>query len=145
MRRAIFAALLALAAATTPAAAQVVIGGAGYGYPVAPVVVVPLVMVVPLYPYSYGGYLYPDPMRFSDDLPSCYRFGRCSLRDLEVFRDRPNRIDRLAPAAPDGAARVQVEPPRRVEVEPTSVENIRPEYRGASVPREEFEQSGRPR
>ena len=30
-------------------------------------------------------------------------------------------------------------------VEPTPEENIRPEYRGSSLPREEFSESGRPR
>ncbi len=124
------------------AEAQVVTGGVGLGYgiyPVAPVV------ALPLYAYPYGGgYIYPDPLRFGDGLPSCYRFGRCSLRELELFRDRPHRLDRLAPAAPDGAPRLQPEPPRRA-VAPTPEENIRPEYRGASVPRAEFSGSGTPR
>jgi hypothetical protein len=143
--------LAALALVATPRAeAQTMTGGVGLGYgvyPVAPVV------LVPLYPYPYG--VYPDPLRFSDELPSCYRFGRCTLRDLELFRDRPNRLDRLAPAAPGlkppaaGAAPPftggQWEPPSRAAVQPTPEENIRPEYRGASVPRAEFSESGKPR
>jgi hypothetical protein len=144
--------LAALAFAAAPrAAAQGVIGGAiGYGiYPVAPV------LVWPVYPYPYGGYSFPDPLRFTEELPSCYRFGRCTLRDLELFRDRPHRLERLAPAAPDleppaadagppftGGRR---EPPSRAAVAPTPEENIRPAYRGASVPREEFSESGKPR
>ena len=31
---------------------------------------------------------------------SCYRIGRCSAFDLYRFRDRPNRLTRLAPEAP---------------------------------------------
>jgi len=135
--------LAALTLVSAPhAEAQVVTGGVGLGYrvyPVAPVV------LVPLYPYSYGGYLVPDPLRFTDDLPSCYRFGRCTLRDLELFRDRPHRLERLAPAAPGGAAHAGSERPNRSEVAPTPEENIRPEYRGASLPRAEFSESGRPR
>jgi len=144
--------LAALALASAPhAEAQVAAGvGPGYGvYPVAPVV------LAPLYPYPYGGYLVPDPLRFTDDLPSCYRFGRCSLRDLELFRDRPHRLERLAPTAPglkppaaDAAPPFtggQWERPNRADVAPTPEENIRPEYRGASLPRAEFSESGRPR
>ena len=133
--------LAALAVVAAPRAeAQVVTGGVGVGYggyPVAPAV------LVPLYPYPYG--VYPDPLRSTDDLPSCYRFGRCTLRELELFRDRPHRLDRLAPAAPGGTPSAGAEQPRRAAVAPTPVENIRPEYRGASVPRAEFGESGKPR
>ena len=132
-------AALALVAAPS-AEAQVVTGGAGVGYGVYPVA--PAVLV-PLYPYPYGAY--PDPLRFTDDLPSCYRFGRCTLRDLELYRDRPNRLDRLAPAVPAGAPHAGSAPPSRAPVAPTPEENIRPEYRGASVPRAEFSESGQPR
>jgi hypothetical protein len=131
-----------VAALALRAEAQVAVGGVGprYGvYPGAPVVVVPLTS------YPYGGYVYPDPLRFTDELPSCYRFGRCSLRELERFRDRAHRLDRLAPAAPDGGPRLERAAPGRASVAPTPEENIRPEYRGASVPRTEFEASGRPR
>ena len=133
--------LAALALAAAPrAVAQVVTGGAGAGYGVYPVAPAAL---VPLYPYPYGAY--PDPLRFTDDLPSCYRFGRCTLRELELYRDRPYRLDRLAPAAPAGAPHPGSAPPSRATVAPTPEENIRPEYRGASVPRAEFGESGRPR
>jgi hypothetical protein len=143
---------LALAAAPGAAAQVVVSGGFGIGYGVYPVA--PLVLV-PLYPHPYGYYPVPDPLRFAEGVPSCYRFGRCTLRDLEVFRDRPHRLERLAPAAPDlkppaayaapPFAAGQWEPPTRAPVAPTPAENIRPEYRGASVPREEFSESGKPR
>ena len=122
------------------AEAQVMAGGVGLGYgvyPAAPVV------FVPLYPSPYGGY--PDPLRFTDELPSCYRFGRCTLRDIELFRDRPHRLERLAPAAPEGALHAGPDRPGRAAVAPTPEENIRPEYRGASVPRAEFSESGMPR
>ncbi|MGH8681189.1 MAG: hypothetical protein ACREVS_15570 [Burkholderiales bacterium] len=133
--------LAALAVVAAPRAeAQVVTGGAGLGYGAyrgAPAV------LVPLYPYPHG--VYPDPLRFTDGLPSCYRFGRCTLRDLELFRDRPHRLDRLAPAAPEDAPHPGSERPGRAAVVPTPEENIRPEYRGASVPRAEFGASGKPR
>ncbi len=132
-------AVLALAAAPH-AAAQVVTGRAGYGYGVYPGAPG---MPVPLYALPYG--VYADPLRLSDDLPSCYRFGRCTLRELELFRDRPHRLDRLAPAAPGGAPNAGAERPHRAAVAPTPEENIRPEYRGASVPRAEFSESGKPR
>jgi len=124
------------------AEAQLVTGGVSLGYGVH--AVAPFVLV-PLYPYPYGGHLVADPLRFTDDLPSCYRFGRCSLRDLERFRDRPHRLERLAPAAPGSAPRAERQPPSRAAVEPTPQENIRPEFRGASVPRAEFSESGKPR
>lgn len=131
--------LAALAlAAVLRAEAQVVTGGVGYGvHPVAPIV------LVPLYPYPYG--VYADPLRFTESLPACYRFGRCSLRDIELFRDRLHRLERLAPAAPGGAPHAGAELPSRAAVAPTPEENIRPEYRGASVPRAEFSESGQPR
>jgi hypothetical protein len=138
---------LALLALAPRADAQVVIGGGvvfGYGvYPARPGA------LLPIHPYGgylwspYGGELLPDPLRFEEGLPSCYRFGRCTVRDLELFRDRPHRLERLAPAAPSGATRV--ERYGRADVTPTPEENIRPEYRGASLPREEFREVGRPR
>jgi len=130
-------------AATTCANAQVMAGGAaGHGYWMVPVPVVPLYP----YPYSYGGYFFPDPLTLEDGLPSCYRFGRCSLRDIELFRDRPHRLERLAPAPPG------VNPPPDYAASPwgggyappTPEENIQPEYRDASRPRAEFEGAGQP-
>jgi hypothetical protein len=140
-----------LAAMPAFALAQVAIGlGAGvvYGPVLAPVPVyglyAPVVVVpyVPLYGYGGAGFLYPPPR--SDGLPSCYRAGRCTLADLYALGGRPDRLDRLAPTAPD--------PPyagrpldRPANVPPTAAEEIQPEYRGASVPREEFKDSGTPR
>jgi hypothetical protein len=139
--------------ATIPALAlaQVAIGlgaGVAYGPVLAPVPVyglyAPMVVVpyAPLYGYGGAGFLYPPPR--SDGLPSCYRAGRCTLEDLYALGGRPNRLDRLAPTAPD--------PPyagrpldRPANVPPTAAEEIRPEYRGASVLREEFKDSGTPR
>jgi hypothetical protein len=132
--------LAALAlAATLPAAAQAMVGGVGVGYgtyPVAPVV------IVPLHPLPYG--IYPD-LRFADELPSCYRVGRCSLRDIDRLVDRLNRLERLAPAAPQAAPGAVTTRLSRGTVVPTPEEEIRAEYRGASVPRAEFSESGRPR
>ena len=136
-----------VAALPAVAPAQIAIGlGAGVVYgpllapaPLyglyAPVVVVPY----PLYGYGGAGFLYPPPR--TDGLPSCYRAGRCTLADLYALGGRPDRLDRLAPTAPD--------PPYAghafdlpTNVRPTAEEEIRPEYRGASVPREEFRESG---
>ena len=138
------------AAVPALASAQVAIGlGAGVAYgpilapvPVyglyAPVVVVPY----PLYGYGGAGVLYPPPR--TDGLPSCYRAGRCTLADLYALGGRPDRLDRLAPTAPDPpyAGRAFALP---ANVPPTAEEEIKPEYRGASVPREEFKESGTPR
>jgi hypothetical protein len=132
--------------AVTPCAdAQVLIGGGvGYRYAMYPAPVVPPFAYG--YPY-YGGYFFPDPLRFEAGLPSCYRFGRCSLRDVEFFRDRPHRLDRLAPTAPKGASAPSGHPDLVFPgyAPPTPEANIQPEYRGASQPREEFSGSGQPR
>lgn len=141
---------LALAglAAGLPAFApgQVAIGlGAGVAYgpilapvPYAPVVIVPYA----LYGYGGAGFVYPPPR--TDGLPSCYRAGRCTLADLYALGGRPDRLDRLAPAAPDPpyAGRAFERP---ANVPPTAADEIRPEYRDASVPRDEFRESGTPR
>lgn len=104
----------------------------------APIVVVP----VPLYGYGGAGLLYPPPR--TDGLPSCYRAGRCTLADLYALGGRPDRLDRLAPTAPDSPlAGRAFELPH--DVLPTPEDEIRPEYRGASVPREEFRESGKAR
>ena len=127
------------AAAQTPVAGS---AGVAYGAHVRPPGVMP-----PPYPYPHSGASYPDPLRLTDELPSCYRFGRCTLRDIERFRDRPHRLERLAPTAP---ASVETLRPSggdasRSGVAPTPEENIRPEYRGASLPREEFRETDRSR
>jgi hypothetical protein len=76
---------------------------------------------------------------------SCYRIGRCSANDLYRFRNRPNRLTRLAPEAPPES-----------DVWPASVrymwflvpvtpeENILPKYRTASQVRDEYRAVGRP-
>lgn len=135
-----------LAALPGLASAQLVIGlGAGvvYGPVLAPVYGLYAPVVVVPYPfYGYGGVLYPPPR--TDGLPSCYRAGRCTLADLYALGGRPDRLDRLAPTAPDApyAAHTFERP---TGVPPTAVEEIRPEYRSASVPREEYRESGTPR
>jgi hypothetical protein len=143
---------LAGLAAGLPAFApgQVVIGlGAGVAYgpvlapvpvygPYAPVVIVPY----PLYGYGGAGFVYPPPR--TDGLPSCYRAGRCTLADLYALGGRPDRLDRLAPAPPDPPYAGR-EFERPANVPPTAVDEIRPEYRDASVPRDEFRESGTPR
>jgi hypothetical protein len=93
---------------------------------------------------------YPDETdRSSRGVPptaySCYRVGRCSAYDLYRFRDRPNRLTRLAPQAPgERVAR----PPSilylGVGVPITPDENILPKYRTASQVRDEYRTAGRP-
>jgi hypothetical protein len=76
---------------------------------------------------------------------SCYRVGRCSANDLYRFRDRPNRLTRLAPEAPPES----VAWPASVRymlffVPVTPEENILPKYRTASQVRDEYRAVGRP-
>ena len=144
--RILLAGLFAALPAFAPAQVAIGLGaGVAYGPVLAPAYgLYAPVGVVPYPPYGYGGagVLYPPPR--TDALPSCYRAGRCTLADLYALGWRPDRFDRLAPAAPD--------PPstgrrfdRPANVPPTPADQIQPEYRGASVPREEFKDSGTPR
>jgi hypothetical protein len=76
---------------------------------------------------------------------SCYRVGRCSAYDLYRFRDRPNRLTRLAPeAAPESVAGSASIPYLRSLVPTTQEENILPQYRAASQVRDEYRAVGRP-
>ena len=77
--------------------------------------------------------------------PSCYRIGRCSAYDLYLFRDRPNRLTRLAPEAPtESAARPPSIHYLWFLVPVTPEENILPKYRTASQVRDEYRAVGRP-
>jgi len=76
---------------------------------------------------------------------SCYRVGRCSASDLYRFRDRPNRLTRLAPEAPPE----RVATPASIQyqwflVPVTPEENILPKYRTASQVRDEYRAVDRP-
>jgi len=75
---------------------------------------------------------------------SCYRIGRCSAYDLYRFRNRPNRLTRLAPEAPSETG---ASPPsihyQWVFVPITPEENILPTYRTASQVRDEYRAVGR--
>lgn len=96
-------------------------------------------------PYYYSPYDVARPPAAADVIDPfepCYRYGRCSTYDLQRLRDRAQRLDRLAPQAPQ--PRVPYVEPPRVDVPPTAVEEIRPEYRGAGQVRGEFENSGAP-
>ncbi len=93
---------------------------------------------------------YPDEMHtLPGDAPavpySCYRIGRCSEYDLYRFRDRPNRLTRLAPEAP---AEGDALPPSIhylwFFVPVTPEENILPKYRTASQVRDEYRAVGMP-
>ena len=94
---------------------------------------------------------YPDEMYTQSGVApavpyaSCYRVGRCSAYDLYRFRDRPNRLTRLAPEAPPE----NVAWPASVRymwflVPVTPEENILPKYRTASQVRNEYRAVGRP-
>lgn len=134
---------VALSFAAPPAFGQVVIGGNAAivygGYPYG------------MYaPYGvYAPYAIVDPWatapgvpRIPDTTPSCYRYGRCTPADVAAYRYRAERLDRLAPAAPPGTEALHsFRPPAPP---PTAVEDIRLEYRGSSVVREEYRESGRP-
>jgi len=75
---------------------------------------------------------------------SCYRIGRCSAYDLYRFKDRPNRLTRLAPEAP---SKTGASPPsihyQWFFVPITPEENILPTYRTASQVRDEYRAVGR--
>jgi len=75
---------------------------------------------------------------------SCYRVGRCSAYDLYRFRDRPNRLTRLAPEAPESVAWPASVPFLWSLVPATPEENILPQYRKASQVRDEYRAVGRP-
>jgi hypothetical protein len=93
-------------------------------------------------PYPYGMYALPD---VAPAVPSCYRIGRCSAYDLYYFRDRPNRLTRLAPEAPPkSVAEAAWIPYRWFLVPPTPEEHILPQYRAASQVRDEYRAVSRP-
>jgi hypothetical protein len=76
---------------------------------------------------------------------SCYRIGRCSASALYRFRDRPNRLTRLAPEAPPESVAGPALLPRPWFLVPvTPEENILPQYRAASQVRDEYRAVGRP-
>lgn len=77
--------------------------------------------------------------------PSCYRVGRCSGSDLYRFRDRPNRLTRLAPEAPSESVAAPGPIPYLWFLVPvTPEENILPKYRTASQVRDEYRAVSRP-
>ena len=92
---------------------------------------------------------YPDEMYtlsgVTPAVPSCYRIGRCSANDLYRFRDRPNRLTRLAPEAPPESVASQASVRYMWFLVPvTPEENILPKYRTASQVRDEYRAVGRP-
>ena len=90
---------------------------------------------------------YPDEIGTAPaDAPaSCYRIGRCSAYDLYRFRDRPNRLTRLAPEAPpESGARPPTIHYLWFLVPVTPEENILPKYRAASQVRDEYRAVGTP-
>jgi hypothetical protein len=105
----------------------------------------------PMEPTMMWVFPYPDEMYalpgVASAVPyaSCYRVGRCSAHELYRFRDRPNRLTRLAPEAPPES----VAAPASIQyqwflVPVTPEENILPKYRMASQVRDEYRAVGRP-
>ena len=91
-------------------------------------------------PYQDETYILPG-----DAPASCYRIGRCSAYDLYRFRDRPNRLTRLAPEAPsESAALAPSIYYQWIFVPVTPEENILPTYRTASQVRDEYRAVSRP-
>jgi len=76
---------------------------------------------------------------------SCYRVGRCSAYDLYRFRDRPNRLTRLAPEAPpESVVRLPAIRYLWFLVPVTPEEDILPKYRTTGQVRDEYRAVGRP-
>jgi hypothetical protein len=95
-------------------------------------------------PYPREGITLPE---IASGVPyaSCYRIGRCSALDLYRFRDRPNRLTRLAPQAPSDTVEVNGwNSYRWVLVPITPDENILPGYRDAGQVRAEYRTVGMP-
>ena len=92
----------------------------------------------------YPDEMYPLPGVVHEVPYSCYRIGRCSAYDLYRFRDRPNRLTRLAPEAPSETG---ASPPsihyQWVFVPITPEENILPKYQTKSQVRDEYRAVGR--
>jgi hypothetical protein len=143
-----FSFAIAAAAWSAAAPAQVAIGVGG-GVVYGPVVASPYALYAPVVvvPYSlapgYGAFPLQSVPR-SEGLPSCYRAGRCTAAELYAVGARQDRLDRLAPSAPDApqAGRPTGTPSNAA---PTAESEIQPAYRGASLPRDEFRESGTPR
>jgi hypothetical protein len=100
----------------------------------------PTIMQVVSHPY--GMYALPE---VESAVPSCYRIGRCSANDLYRFRDRPNRLSRLAPEAPPAIVPEPAWVSYRWSLVPaTPEENILPPYRASSLVRDEYRAVSRP-
>ena len=101
-------------------------------------------MMVPVIPYANE--IYPlSGVVPALPYPSCYRIGRCSANDLYRFRDRPNRLTRLAPEAPPESAIWPASVRYTWALVPvTPEENILPKYRTASQLRDEYRDVSRP-
>src|SRR5258705_3401136 len=95
-------------------------------------------------PYPYEMYTLPGSAP-ADPYASCYRVGRCSAYDLYRFRDRPNRLTRLAPEAPPESVAWPASARYIWFLVPvTPEENILPKYRTASQVRDEYRAVSRP-
>ena len=132
--------LLLLSAVAFHAAAQGPIASDRPAFVADPPIWPPVMQVVP---YPYEAYV-PPYIATEVPYPSCYRIGRCSAYDLYRFRDRPNRLTRLAPEAPEEVARAPSIHYQWFFVPVTPEENILPRYRTASQVRDEYRAVGTP-
>ena len=90
------------------------------------------------------GYMAPLPSMdqrpsADDSSPACHRYGRCDRFRPREERLRDQRLDRLAPQAPETP---RYEPMVRREVAPTAEAELQPRYKEAGTIKEEFNQSG---
>jgi hypothetical protein len=152
LRRRLVALLAAgLACAAVPVGAEVVAsGGLWYG---APLLWAPAPILWP-YPGAWYPYAAPSAVPYAapsvnyrapDFAPSCLRIGRCTVEEVQFYYRRPEVLERRAPTAPETpSAAPPFVPVFPHGVVPTSDEAVQPAYRGASLPREEFSESGMP-
>jgi hypothetical protein len=101
-------------------------------------------MMMQLVAYPHEGIALPE---IAPGVPyaSCYRIGRCSALDLYRFRNRPNRLARLAPEAPsDAFAENGWTSYAWILVPVTPGENIVSRYQEAGQVRAEYRTVGTP-
>ncbi|HKY01264.1 MAG TPA: hypothetical protein VJM53_01800 [Burkholderiales bacterium] len=79
------------------------------------------------------------PPAADDSSHACHRYGRCDRFQPREDRLREQRLDRLAPQAPEPS---RYEPMVRRDVEQTPEAELQPRYKDAGTIKEEFNQSG---
>lgn len=136
MIRALRTVVAIVAAAAPPLAAGQATWSPGHDawWPYAPI---GAVRADPFWPGAWIGPVRRGP--YQQDLPSCYRIGRCSLNDVVRHLDRLDRLERLAPSTPQRSP-APVEDVRAVA--PTDPKHVQPAYARTGQVRPQFERSG---